>query len=71
MNYWTLASDPDRYRVLDEVRSEEEGWWFTAKSKPAVGDRVAIWKCKGSDDVRGVVAFGEGEFLTNQSCIHR
>jgi hypothetical protein len=57
--YWTLASHPARYRVVDAVRDLEEDWWLTGGADIHAGDRVAIWKYKGRDDRRGIIAFGE------------
>ena len=57
--YWTLASHPARYRVVDAVRDLDEDWWLTGGADIHAGDRVAIWKYKGSDDHRGIIAFGE------------
>jgi Domain of unknown function (DUF3883)/EVE domain len=57
--YWTLAADPARYRVIDSVHDLEEDWWLTGRGDLRAGDRVAIWKYKGPDDHRGIIAFGE------------
>jgi len=57
--YWTLAARPDRYRVADAVRNLDEDWWTTGDADLHAGDRVAIWKYKGRDIHRGIVAFGE------------
>ena len=57
--YWTLAAHPDRYRVVDAVRDLDEEWWLTGRGDLHAGDRVAIWKYKGRDDYRGIIAFGE------------
>jgi hypothetical protein len=57
--YWTLAAHPARYRVVDAVRELDEDWWLTGGADLHAGDRVAIWKYKGPDDRRGIIAFGE------------
>jgi hypothetical protein len=57
--YWTLAANPARYRVVDAVRDLEEDWWLAGRGDLHAGDRVAIWKYKGHDDYRGILAFGE------------
>jgi hypothetical protein len=57
--YWTLAANPARYRVIDAVRDLDEDWWLAGRGDLHVGDRVAIWKYKGPDDHRGIIAFGE------------
>jgi predicted RNA-binding protein with PUA-like domain len=58
-NYWTLGARPDLYRLLDAVRDSQATMWLTAGSHLAPGDRVAIYKFKGQETERGVVAFGE------------
>ena len=58
-SYWTLAAHPARYRVVDAVRNLDEDWWTTGGADIHAGDRVAIWKYKGRDEYRGIVAFGE------------
>lgn len=57
--YWTLASHPARYRVVDAVRNLDEDWWLTGGADLHAGDRVGIWKYKGPDDRRGIIAFAE------------
>ena len=59
MAYWVLASHPANFRVLDSVLEREEDWWRTGGRPLAAGDRVAIWKYKGSEGERGVIALGE------------
>lgn len=58
-SYWTLASHPARFRVVDSVRNLDEDWWLTGGADLHKGDRVAIWKYKGRDDHRGIITFGE------------
>ena len=57
--YWTLAAHPARYRIVDAVRNLDDDWWTTGGADLHAGDRVAIWKYKGPDDHRGIIAFGE------------
>jgi hypothetical protein len=59
MAHWVLASHPGRVRVLDSVLEQAEEWWLTGGRPLARGDRVAIWKYKGRELRRGVVALGE------------
>jgi len=59
VGFWTLAGHPDSYRVLDSVLEQDESWWRVNDRHVARGDRVAIYKYKGRDAVRGVVALGE------------
>ena len=57
--YWTLAANPVRYRVVDAVHDLNDDWWLTGGADLHAGDRVAIWKYRGRDDRRGILAFGE------------
>jgi DNA-directed RNA polymerase subunit RPC12/RpoP len=57
--YWTLAAHPGRYQVVDAIRNLDEDWWTTGGADLHAGDRVAIWKYKGPEERRGIVAFGE------------
>src|SRR5664280_2923813 len=59
MSYWSIAGDPRVYEVVRSVKELDEDWWRTADKPLAIGDRVAIWKYKGNDTRRGVVALGE------------
>ncbi len=47
------------FRVECAIREQKEDTWTTKPSKVQAGDRVIIWKAKGKDKDRGVVAFGE------------
>ncbi|HEX9516364.1 MAG TPA: hypothetical protein VF940_09350 [Streptosporangiaceae bacterium] len=59
MRSWTLAANPGAFRVEGNVREQDEVLWRTNRSSLARGDRVAVYKYKGGDRQRGVVAFGE------------
>ena len=56
--YWALSANPDIYRVEDAVRDLDEDWWTTKRSALSPGDRVVVWKARGSHDQRGIVALG-------------
>ena len=57
--YRTLAAHPGRFRVIDAIRDFDESWWHTGGRELRAGDRVAIWKYKGAEAHRGIIAFGE------------
>lgn len=59
IRYWAFLADPRLYRIEDAVRELEGDSWATKGSAVAVGDRVLIWKAKGNEPVRGIVALGE------------
>jgi hypothetical protein len=57
--YGALAANPAVYRVLDAVSDLEVDSWTTKGKDVRAGDRVLIWKYKGRDPYRGIVALGE------------
>ena len=57
--FWALLANPTRYRIEDAVRELQVDHWLIGKADVRRGDRVAIWKAKGSDRNRGIVALGE------------
>ena len=59
IHYWAFLANPLMYRIEDAVRELDVDTWTTKGSDVAAGDRVLIWKAKGGDPVRGIVALGE------------
>lgn len=57
--YWLLAADPHRYRLLTAIQELPIDTWSTGRSKLEVGDRAFIWQMKGNGDHRGIVALAE------------
>jgi hypothetical protein len=57
--YWAFLANPNVYRIQDAVEGEADDYWTVKHSNVRRGDRVAIWKAKGTDDKRGIVAFAE------------
>src|SRR3954454_22407042 len=57
--YWALCANPAPHRFEQPVRELETDLWTTGGRPIRAGDWVAIWKSKGPDDRRGVVALGE------------
>lgn len=58
-HFWIFQSNPLRYRIEAAVAEREADAWPTRGRDIRRGDRAAIWKAKGNDPVRGVIAFGE------------
>jgi hypothetical protein len=56
---WALCVDPSVYRIEDALREQTESLWTTKRSLVRKGDRVLIWRTKGRDGRRGIVALGE------------
>lgn len=57
--YWAIMANPDLYRVEDAIKERETDLWTVKRSHVRAGDRIAIWKAKGSGTRRGVIALGE------------
>jgi hypothetical protein len=57
--YWAILANPDVYRVEEAVVERDTAVWTVQRSYVRAGDRVAIWKAKGSETRRGVIALGE------------
>ena len=57
--YWALVADPKLYRIEAAIRDRESTEWTTKGRQIKRGDRVAIWKTRGRDADRGVIALGE------------
>jgi hypothetical protein len=47
------------YRIEDAIIERDSDLWTVKRGDLHVGDRVAIWKAKGSSEHRGVIALGE------------
>lgn len=59
MRFWVFAANPRLYRAQDAVTAMDEDWWMTKGSPVRAGDRAAIWKYKGNETERGIIALGE------------
>jgi len=73
--YWALLAKPEFYDIETAVEELEVDWWTTGRSDLLPGDRVIIWKAKGRDKHRGIVALGEvvgpRELLDDSANHHR
>ncbi|HVB23639.1 MAG TPA: DUF3883 domain-containing protein [Ktedonobacteraceae bacterium] len=63
MNYWAFSGNPRYYRVEDAVREVIVDSWRIPRCDVRVGDRAIIWKAKGNQQRRGIIALAE--VLTN------
>jgi len=57
--YWTLAADPNKYRISDAIAALSVDWWATKGHSLSGGDKVAIWQYRNRQGRRGVLALGE------------
>lgn len=57
--FWAFLANPKHYRIVEAVRQLTEDYWTVRDKDVEKGDRVAIWKAKGKDSNRGIVALAE------------
>lgn len=57
--YWAIQANPDIYDIERALRETNEDTWFIDNGNVQVGDRLLIWKSKGSDDWSGIVGLAE------------
>ncbi len=58
-SYWVLGARPDIYDIEGAVAALDRDVWRTGGGDVQVGDRFALWKFKGREKHRGIVALGE------------
>lgn len=58
-NYWALLAKPGIYDIESAIQVDDIDWWATGRDDLKTGDRIIIWKAKGSEKFRGIVALGE------------
>jgi hypothetical protein len=57
--YWALFANPRVYRIDDAVASLKVDLWMTGGKDLRAGDGVVLWRGRGADGQRGIVAFGD------------
>lgn len=57
--YWAFLANPNSYRIEEAVSQLDEDLWIVPSQDVRKGDRIIIWKAKGRDKSRGVVALAE------------
>ncbi|HET8845416.1 MAG TPA: EVE domain-containing protein, partial [Ktedonobacteraceae bacterium] len=58
-NYRAFLSNPKVYNIEKAIREQEEDSWTVPRGDVRAGDRAIIWKAKGNDSQRGIVALAE------------
>jgi hypothetical protein len=58
-HYWAFCANPLYYRITDVVQECALDSWNIPRSDVRAGDRAIIWKAKGRDSKRGVVALAD------------
>ena len=56
--YWAFVANPKTYRVQNSLLGREANW-TVKKADVRKGDRVLIWKAKGHESDRGIVALAD------------
>ena len=59
MQYWAFLANPSTYDVEGAIRELQTDDWLTDGKGLKPGDKAIIWKAKGRDEHRGVVALAE------------
>jgi hypothetical protein len=57
--FWGLLANSAVYRVEDAIRELEVDAWTVPTGDIGKGDRIAIWRTRGADGKRGIIAFAE------------
>lgn len=62
-HYWAFCANPKIYKIEQAVQKLSEDSWTVPHRNVRVGDRAIIWKAKGNNRHRGIIALAE--VLTN------
>jgi len=57
--YWAAMANPNVYKITDALKVRTHGDWLIKRAHVRRGDRLFIWKAKGSEKDRGIVALAE------------
>lgn len=58
-NYWAFLANPKLYNIQKAIQEQEEDSWTVPHRDVRAGDRAIIWKARGNDSQRGIVALAE------------
>jgi uncharacterized protein DUF3883/EVE domain-containing protein len=58
-HYWAFCANPKYYRIAEAVRDLQIDSWTVPRGDVRTGDRAVIWKAKGNEAERGIIALGE------------
>src|SRR5689334_20601114 len=56
IRYWAFCANPLNYRIMDAVQECDFDSWNIPRGDVRANDRAIIWKAKGRDPQRGIVA---------------
>jgi len=57
--YWAFMAIPDLYDIEQAIKEVEQDTWMVARGDVRKGDKAIIWKAKGKESRRGIVALAE------------
>gem|GEM_PF-2449933 len=57
--HWAFLADRKRFEIEESIHSRREEYWTDLRAKTRAGDRAIIWKAKGGDAHRGIIALAE------------
>ena len=57
--FWALLAKPQIYDIESAIQVDEIDWWATGRDDLKPGDRILMWKAKGNEKDRGIVALAE------------
>ena len=58
-HYWAFCANPKIYKIEQAVRELREDSWTVPHRNVRADDRAIIWKAKGNDRHRGIIALAE------------
>src|SRR6266566_9125234 len=58
-HYWAFCANPKIYKIEQVVRELPEDSWTVPHRNVRADDRAIIWKAKGNDRHRGIIALAE------------
>lgn len=59
MSEASYLDNPKVYNIEKAIQEQEEDSWTVPRGDVRTGDRAIIWKAKGNDQHRGIVALAE------------
>lgn len=57
--FWAFLANPRRYNIEGAVGNLDEDAWLVPDADVRKGDRAVIWKARGNEAHRGIVAFAD------------
>ncbi len=58
-HFWAFCANPAFYKIEQAIKELPEDSWTVPRGNVRAGDRAIIWKAKGNEQVRGIIALAE------------